>query len=48
MLKIINVFTRVRTTPDEEERGLDASLHGESAYDEEAMISAIREQGRSL
>ncbi len=48
MLKVINIFTRVRTTQDEEEKGLDASLHGESAYDEEAMISAIREQGRSL
>ena len=34
MLKIINIFTRVRTTADEEEEGLDASLHGEVAYQE--------------
>jgi ammonia channel protein AmtB len=33
MLKIINIFTRVRTSQDEEERGLDASLHGEVAYE---------------
>ncbi len=33
MLWIINKFTRVRTTEDEEERGLDDSLHGETAYD---------------
>ncbi len=32
MLKIINIFTRVRTTEGEEEEGLDASLHGEAAY----------------
>ena len=32
MLKIINLFTRVRTSSDEEEEGLDASLHGEAAY----------------
>ena len=48
MLKVINVFTRVRTTMDEEERGLDASLHGESAYDEEIIALAIRGQNRSL
>ncbi len=33
MLVIINKFTRVRTTEGEEERGLDASLHGETAYE---------------
>jgi len=33
MLKIINLVTRVRTSGGEEERGLDASLHGESAYE---------------
>jgi Amt family ammonium transporter len=32
MLRIIAVFTRVRTTEDEEERGLDDALHGETAY----------------
>jgi ammonium transporter, Amt family len=48
MLKIINIFTRVGTTQDEEENGLDASLHGESAYDEEILLEAIRGQGRSL
>ena len=41
MLKIINIFTRVRTSLDEEEKGLDASLHGESAYDEEVIMAAI-------
>jgi len=32
MLKLINIFVRVRTTEGEEERGLDDSLHGETAY----------------
>jgi Amt family ammonium transporter len=32
MLWIINKVTRVRTTANEEEQGLDASLHGETAY----------------
>jgi Amt family ammonium transporter len=39
MLVIINKFTRVRTTMDEEERGLDESLHGEEAYQSEAFNS---------
>jgi len=33
MLAVINKITRVRTTGDEEELGLDASLHGETAYE---------------
>ncbi len=33
MLKIINIVTPVRTTGSDEERGLDSSLHGESAYE---------------
>lgn len=33
MLWIINKITRVKTTIGEEEQGLDASLHGESAYE---------------
>jgi Amt family ammonium transporter len=32
MLWLINKMTRVRTTANEEEQGLDASLHGETAY----------------
>lgn len=32
MLRIINLVTRVRTSADEEEKGLDDSLHGEEAY----------------
>jgi Amt family ammonium transporter len=32
MLVVINKFTRVRTSANEEEVGLDASLHGEEAY----------------
>jgi Amt family ammonium transporter len=48
MLKIINLFTRVRTTADEEERGLDTSLHGESAYDENQLIVSMQERGQSL
>ena len=32
MLKIINMFTKVRVADEEEEQGLDESLHGESAY----------------
>jgi len=34
MLAIINAITRVRVTEEEEDKGLDASLHGELAYDE--------------
>jgi ammonium transporter, Amt family len=33
MLWIINKITRVKTSMGEEEEGLDASLHGESAYE---------------
>ncbi len=33
MLWLINLVTRVKTTEDEERLGLDASLHGESAYE---------------
>jgi ammonium transporter, Amt family len=39
MLAIINKITRVRTTADEEERGLDESLHGEEAYQPETAGS---------
>lgn len=45
MLIVINKFTRVRTTKNEEEEGLDASLHGEIAYDEAGVRG---ERGRSL
>jgi Amt family ammonium transporter len=37
MLSIINLITRVRVSEAEEELGLDASLHGEKAYDEGAL-----------
>ncbi len=33
MLWIINKFTPVKVSPEEEENGLDASLHGETAYE---------------
>jgi Amt family ammonium transporter len=33
MLRVINKITRVKTTEDEEEKGLDQSLHGETAYE---------------
>ncbi len=32
MLAIINLFTRVKTTAEEEKTGLDETLHGEQAY----------------
>jgi len=32
MLAVINQVTTVRVTKEEEETGLDASLHGELAY----------------
>jgi Amt family ammonium transporter len=32
LLKFINLFTRVRVSPEEEEAGLDLSQHGEEAY----------------
>ena len=35
MLKVINIFTPVKVTPQEEEAGLDNSLHGEIAYEGE-------------
>ncbi|HMS35269.1 MAG TPA: ammonium transporter [Ignavibacteria bacterium] len=34
MLKVINLFTRVRVSESEEDTGLDQSIHGEVAYDE--------------
>ena len=37
MLAIINKITRVRVTEEEEVSGLDASLHGEKAYDEGSL-----------
>ncbi|MCF6181861.1 ammonium transporter [Lutibacter sp.] len=37
MLVLINRITRVKVTDSEESMGLDASLHGEKAYDEGAM-----------
>ncbi len=33
MLKMINLITRVRVSPEEEEMGLDAVFHGEQARD---------------
>ncbi len=32
LLRFINLFTRVRVSPEEEEAGLDLSQHGEEAY----------------
>jgi len=32
MLKLIGLFTKLRVTPEEEEKGLDRSIHGEKAY----------------
>lgn len=32
LLKIINIFTDIRVSPEEEELGLDKSQHGEEAY----------------
>jgi len=32
LLKLIGVFTEIRVSPEEEERGLDRSSHGEKAY----------------
>ncbi len=34
MLKVINLFTKVRVSENEEDTGLDQSIHGEVAYDE--------------
>jgi Amt family ammonium transporter len=33
LLKIINIFSPLRVSPEEEDRGLDLSQHGEEAYD---------------
>ncbi len=35
MLKVINLITPVKVTQEEEIAGLDSSLHGEMAYEEE-------------
>jgi Amt family ammonium transporter len=35
LLKIIGFFTPLRVSPEEEEKGLDESQHGEAAYSEE-------------
>jgi Amt family ammonium transporter len=33
LLKVINVFSPLRVSPEEEDKGLDLSQHGEEAYD---------------
>ncbi len=33
LLKIINIFSPLRVSPEEEDKGLDISQHGEEAYD---------------
>jgi Amt family ammonium transporter len=33
LLKVINVFSPLRVSPEEEDTGLDLSQHGEEAYD---------------
>ncbi len=37
MLWLINMIVRVKATPEEEDAGLDESLHGEKAYDDGAL-----------
>mgnify|MGYP005839924005 FL=1 len=37
MLIVINLFTKVKVTDEEENLGLDESLHGERAYDDGAL-----------
>jgi len=37
MLALINLITKVKVTEEEEDAGLDQSLHGEKAYDEGAL-----------
>ena len=37
MLALINKITKVRVSETEEDMGLDASIHGEKAYDEGAI-----------
>ena len=37
MLAIINLITPVKVSESDEDLGLDASLHGEKAYDEGAL-----------
>ena len=37
MLAVINLFTTVRVSEADEDLGLDASLHGERAYDSGAL-----------
>ena len=32
LLKVINVFSPLRVSPEEEDSGLDMSQHGEEAY----------------
>lgn len=34
MLKVINIFVKVRVSVSEEDEGLDSAIHGEVAYDE--------------
>ena len=37
MLAVINIFMTVKVSEAEEDLGLDASLHGERAYDSGAL-----------
>jgi Amt family ammonium transporter len=41
LLKLINVFVKLRVSPEEEDKGLDRSLHGERAYVGDDVEGAI-------
>lgn len=44
MLKVINMFTTVKVDKMSEERGLDASLHGEQAYEDSLTETLLTER----
>ncbi|HGJ65425.1 TPA: ammonium transporter, partial [bacterium] len=41
LLKFINIFVKLRVSPEEEDKGLDRSLHGERAYVGDDVEGAI-------
>lgn len=45
ILKVVNAFTRIRATADEEMTGLDLTMHGEEAYRDLVMSAMVSRAG---
>ncbi len=45
ILKVVNAFTKIRATADEEVTGLDLTMHGEEAYRDLVMSASLSRSG---